>query len=304
MSKILILIASVILFSQSMFAKTDLKLNLENGKSYHQIMESKSIINQIKDENGKGLMMNLRSAMTFTVTGIDEDYYMDVVYDSLSMQMSLPDYTMYYSSETSNGKDDYISLLLSEFKNKKFKIVMSNKGEILNVGNFEGIFKNAFAKLNDIDAATKAKLETDMKKSFGSEPFRKSFETITAIYPPEPVDLGRQWKSEIDVNQNMPIRINTIYKFKEETDDFYIIEGVGSIISLRGEEFENSETPYDYELTGVSASNIEIDKKTGWIKHATMNQEMSGFSVPKSQADQVNPTKVELEFKIMTTYNN
>lgn len=304
MTKILILIATVFFFSQTIFAKTDLKLNLEDGKSYHQIMESTSTINQVGSAEKIDLLMSIRSAMTFTVTGINDDYYMDVNYDSLSMQMSMTGYTMSHSSESSNGKDDYISLLLSGLKNKTFKIIMSNKGEILNVSNLEIIFKNAFDKLSEIDSNVKAKLEFDMRNAFGSESFNKSFETITAIYPPEPVDLGREWVSKIDLNKNMPIRMNTIYKFKEETDDSYIIEGVGTIISLNGDEYNDNTSPSTYELTGTSASSIRIDKTTGWIKQATMKQDMSGYSIPKTQADPANPKKVEMEFKIVTTYND
>lgn len=300
---ILILVLSL-LFFQNGYSKTDLKLNLEDGKSYHQIMESKSTINQIASDNNIDLLMNIRSAMTFTVTGFNEDYYMDVHYDSLSMQMSMTDYTMSYSSESQNGEDDYISILMSEMKNKKFKIVMSEKGEILNVSGFEMILKKAFEKLDKIEPDMKAKLERDLKNAFGSESFTNSFETITAIYPPEPVELGRQWKSEIDLNSNMPIRLNTLYQFKEETDEFYIIEGNGTIISLPDGEIEMGTSPFSYEMTGTSAAVIKIDKQSGWIKEATMSQNMKGYSMPKTQADPANPLKIEMEFKVRTTYTD
>lgn len=298
----IILFSLTLLFTQFAYSKTDLKLNLKVGESYHQNMESKSTINQVNSKNNIDLLMTTRSAMTFTVTGINEDYYMDVNYDSLSMQMSMPDYSMSYNSESPNGDGDYISILMSEMKNKNFKIVMSDKGEILNVSGFEMILKNAFEKLNKIDSDMKAKLEKDLKNAFGSESFTNSFETITAIYPPEPVEFGRQWKSEIDLNKNMPIRLNTLYKFKEETDDFYVIEAAGTIISLPVDEFETSSSPYNYELTGTSASLFKIDKNTGWIKEANISQIMSGFSTPKVQPDPNNPLKIEMQFEIITTY--
>lgn len=302
----ILLLSLTLLFTQFAYSKTDLKLNLKVGESYNQIMVSKSIINQVKSENAQDLVMTMRGSMTYLVTQKDKDIYnMDVHYDSLSLSMEAAGYSITYSSEKLNDSADYVSTLLSELKDKTFQIKINEKGKLLDISNVDDIVTSAIEKLTGLDEKTTKKLESDLKNSFGKKSFKNSFESITAIFPPEPVEIGRQWKAVSNINQNMPVRINNTYKLDKETDDHYLITGVGSIISMQPQngEFNNS-TPYTYEMTGVTDSRIIIDKESGWIKEGTVRQNMEGFSVLKSELNNENPNKVEMQFKIITTYGD
>ena len=306
MTKILILITSVFFFSQALFAKTDLKFNLEVGESYHQVMNAKSIINQVLSGKEIDMLMSMSGSMTYTVTDKNENIYtMDVVYDSLSMGISAQGYNMTYNSESPKDTSDYISILLAALRNTKFGITMTERGKIVDITNFESLFDVAFETIQQLDPAVRKQLEANLKSSFGKENFKTSFETITAIFPPEPVDMGRQWKAELVLNNNMPVRINTLYKFENETDDSYVVTGVGTLISYQPKDGKyNSSTPYTYQLTGTVGSEIKLDKNTCWIKEASVKQEMKGYSMLKAEIGTENPKKVEMEFKIITTYND
>ncbi|MFA7326663.1 MAG: DUF6263 family protein [Candidatus Kapaibacterium sp.] len=306
MTKILILIATVFFFSQTLFAKTDLKFSLEVGESYHQVMNAKSMINQVLSGKEIDLLMSMSGSLTYTVTDKNENIYtIDVVYDSLSMGVSAEGYNMTYNSESPKDTSDYISILLAALRNTKFGITMTERGKIVDITNFEGLFDVAFETIQQLDPAVRKQLETNLKNSFGKDNFKSSFETITAIFPPEPVDMGRQWKAESVLNNNMPVRINTLYKFEDETDDSFVITGVGTLISYQPKDgIYNNPTPYTYQLTGTVGSEIKLDKNTCWIKEARVKQEMKGYSILKSELDNENPKKVEMEFKIVTTYND
>ncbi|PKL79325.1 MAG: hypothetical protein CVV25_08280 [Ignavibacteriae bacterium HGW-Ignavibacteriae-4] len=306
MSRILIIIASFIFLSQSTFAKTDLKFNLKVGESYHQTMNTKTIINQVLSSEEIDLLMSMSGSMTYTVTSKEENIYtMDVVYDSLSMGVSAQGYDMTYNSENPKDTNDYISILLAALRDTKFGITMTERGKIVDISNFEGLFSKAFETIQQLDPIVRKQLEANLRSSFGKENFKSSFETITAIFPPEPVDIGRQWKAESVLNKNMPIRINTLYKFENETDENYIITGVGTLISYKSKEEEyNNQTPYTYQLTGIVGSEIKLDKTTGWIKEARVKQEMNGYSMLKAEIGTENPKKVEMEFKVITTYKD
>jgi hypothetical protein len=193
MSKILIIIASFFFFSQAMFAKTDLKLNLEVGESYHQTMIAKSVINQVLSGKNIDMLMTMSGSMTYTVTDKKDNIFsMDVVYDSLSMGVSAENYDVIYNSESPKDTNDYISVLLAALRQTKFGIKMTERGKIVDISNFEGLFEKAFASIQKLDPTVRKQLEANLKSSFGKENFKSSFETITAIFPPEPVDMGRQ----------------------------------------------------------------------------------------------------------------
>lgn len=301
-----ILFSFTLLFSQFAYAKTDLRLNLEVGESYHQIMESNSVISQPKIENSQDILMTMRGSMTYTVLQKENEIYnMDVHYDSLSMSMKVNGHSITYSSEKISDSTDYFSSLLFHLKNKTFQIKINEKGKLLDISNIDDIVDLAIGKLSNLDTNTAKKLESDLKNSFGKRSFKNSFESITAIYPPEPVEIGRQWKSVSEINQNMPVRINNTYKFENETDEYYLITGVGSLISFQPIDGKyNNSTPYSYEMTGVTDSKITVDKESGWIREATIRQTMEGFSVLKSELKNENPNKVEMQFKIKTTYRD
>ncbi len=306
MSRILIIIASVFFLSQSMFAKTDLKFNLVVGESYHQTMNAKSIINQVLSNKEIDMLMSMSGSMTYTVTNKEDNIFtMDVVYDSLSMGISAEGYDVAYNSESPKDTNDYISILLGALRDTKFGIKMTERGKIVDITNFEGLFDKAFETIKQLEPSVRNQLENNLKNSFGKENFKSSFETITAIFPPEPVDLGRQWKAESVLNNNMPVRINTLYKFENETDDNFVITGVGSLISYQPKNgVYNNSTPYTYQLTGTVGSEINLDKNTCWITEAIVRQEMNGSSMLKSEIGTENPKKIEMEFKVITTYKD
>jgi len=306
MSKVLIILVSFFFFSLSTYSKTDLKLNLEVGKSYHQNMVAKSIINQVLSNNKIDMLMTMTGSMTYTVTDKNENIYtMDVVYDSLSMGVTADEYDVIYNSENLKDSNDYISVLLAALKETKFGIKMTERGKIVDISNFDGLFEKAFESIQKLDPSVRKQLEANLKSSFGKENFKSSFETITAIFPPEPVNIGRQWKAESILNNNMPVKINTLYKFENETDSNYIITGVGSLISYQPKNGEfNNTTPYTYQMTGTVGSEIKLDKNTCWINEATVKQEMKGYSILKSELGTENPKKIEMEFKVITTYND
>lgn len=306
MSKVLIILVSFFFFSLSTYSKTDLKFNLVVGESYHQTMNAKSIINQVLSNKEIDMLMSMSGSMTYTVTNKEDDIFtIDVVYDSLSMGISAEGYDVVYNSESPKDTNDYISILLGALRDTKFGIKMTERGKIVDITNFEGLFDKAFETIKQLEPTVRKQLENNLKNSFGKENFKSSFETITAIFPPEPVDLGRQWKAESILNNNMPVKINTLYKFEKETDDNFVITGVGSLISYQPKNGEfNNTTPYTYQMTGTVGSEIKLDKNTCWINEATVKQEMKGYSLLKSELGTENPNKIEMEFKVITTYND
>lgn len=306
MARILIILTSFLFFNQLIYSKTDLKFDLKVGESYHQTMNAKSVINQVQSGQEIDMLMSMSGSMTYKVIEKKENIYsMDVVYDSLSMGISMQGYDVAYSSENPKDSNDYISILLAALRDMKFGIKMTERGKIVDITNFEGLFDKAFKTIKNLEPTVRKQLEENLKNSFGKENFKSSFETITAIFPPEPVELGRQWVAEAVLNNNMPVRINTLYKFENETEDNYVITGVGTLISYQPKDGSyNNTTPYTYQLTGTVGSEIKLDKNTGWIKEARVKQEMSGYSILKSELGKENPNKIKMEFKVITTYND
>lgn len=306
MSKIYILIASLFLLTQLSFGKTDLRFNLKIGESYHQNMVAKSVINQVLSGKNMDMLMTMGGSTTYKVIAKEDSIYsMDVVYDSLSMSVATEGFEVVYSSENVLDTNDYVSILLAALKDITFKIKMSEKGRILEIKEFDNLFEKALVAIQKLEPKLRKQLEDNLKNSFGKENFKSSFETITAIFPDNLVNGGNEWQSVSLLNNNMPVKITTKYKFEGQTDDLYTITGVGSLVSYQPKDgIYNNTTPYIYDIKGDVVSEIKLDKSTCWIKEAVIKQEIKGYTMLKSDMGTSNPQKIEMEFKVKTTYND
>lgn len=306
MKKLLILITTVLFITQSMFAKTDLKFNLVVGQSYHLIINSKSIFDLGLSGKDNDMLMSMIFNMTYDVTDKKDNIYtMEVYYDSLSMGVSSQGYDVTYNSESPKDTNDYISIMLAALRNNKFNVKITDKGKVIDISNYEGMFDVAFKFIQKLEPIVRKQLESNLKSSFGKENFKAGLETITAIFPQEPIDKGSQWKTESILKGNIPFKINTAFKFEKETNDDFVISGVGNLITYQSKDISTEDsTPYTYHLTGTIDSEIKLDKKTCWIKEARFKQEMKGYSLIKSEEGTANPTKYEMGIKVITTYSN
>lgn len=306
MKKLLIIIISVFFTSQTMLAKTDLKFNLDVGQDYHLIINTKSVISQVLNGKDNDMLLSLKFSMTYDVKDKKDNIYtMEVFYDSLSMGVSSQGYDVTYNSESPKDTNDYVSILLAALRNNKFSVKMTDRGKVVGISNLESLFDVAFKNIQKLDPLLRKQLESNLKSSFGEESFKANFETITAIFPKEPVDKGSQWETESILESNMPIKVNTLFKYEKENKDNYVISGLGKLVSYQPKvkSSENS-TPYSYHFTGTIDSEIKLDKKTCWIKEARFKQAMNGYSLLKSDVGTANPEKIKMGIKVITTYND
>jgi hypothetical protein len=100
------LILTSLILSTCQVQKIDLILNLEKGKEYKHIMDSKTTV--IQDLNGQkmNIVMIIGGTITYVVKSINgSDYGMDAKFDKLSMSMEFPQGTMAFNSENNDTND-------------------------------------------------------------------------------------------------------------------------------------------------------------------------------------------------------
>src|SRR5688572_22357885 len=120
MRKFFSLILATIVLTAGHAQKTELRLNLEKGKDYKQLTDVKTTI--IQDINGQKVTMeiSLKGAISHIVTAVNEnDYDIDVKYESLNMTMQMPQGKMEFSS-AKKDEQDIFSKILAEMINKSF----------------------------------------------------------------------------------------------------------------------------------------------------------------------------------------
>lgn len=284
---------------------TDLKLNLEKGKEYKQITNSKVTI--IQDLNGQqiNIVMSVKGAMAFLVKSVNaNNYNMEVKFEQLSMSMQMPQGTMEFSSEK-NDENDIFSTILGAMKNKAFDVVMSKTGKIVEVKNVELLWENAINQFDQFPEIQKEQIKAQIVKSYGARALKGNIEMVTAIYADSPVNKGDKWTINTNIESGMSSKMTTIYELTDLTPDFALIQGNSTIETADKDAYiESNGMPIKYDMKGTMLSEIKVDKNTGWIVEAKINQEIKGDSYIKENPKMPNGMKIPMTMKIEMIISN
>jgi len=295
MRTILTLIFTTIIISSCWSQSTDLSLRLEKNKEYKQITNSKATI--IQEVNGQqmNIVMTISGTMTFLVTDITESTYnLDTKFENLSISMQMPQGKMDFSSDK-NDPNDIFSTILSVIKNKTFLVTMSKTGKITEVKNIEALWGTAINQFEQLPEIQKEQIKAQIMQAYGPDALKGNIEMVTAIYPDKPVNKGDSWTINTKLESGLSAKMTTDYEFAELTSEYAIIKGNSKIETADKDAYiESNGMPMKYDLTGTMISEIKVDKNTGWIIEAKINQEIKGDAFIKENPQVPNGMKIPM----------
>ncbi len=275
--------------------RADLSLKLEKGKEYKQVTNSKATI--IQEVNGQ--KMNMVMTMSGTITFLVKDnteigYEMDAKFEKLSMSMQMPQGLMEFSSEK-NDDNDIFSTILGAMKDKAFGVTMSKTGKVTDVKNVEALWGTAINKFDQLPEVQKEQIKVQIMKAYGAEALKGNIEMVTAIYPNSPANKGDKWTIDTKLESGMSANMTTDYEFAELTSEYALIKGKSTIVTADKDAYIKSNgMPMKYDLTGSMESEIKVDKNTGWIIEATINQKIEGDAYIKETSQLPNGMKIPM----------
>ncbi len=299
------LILVVLILASCQTEKTDLRLNLEKGKTYPQVTNLKSTMKQNFMGQDINIVMTVQGNMLYTVKAITENgYKMDVEYNSLSLTMELPTGTMEFSSEN-NEKQEMLSNVLAAMKHKPFQVTMTKLGKITEIKNIEQLFESAFGQFSDIPANQMAQIRSQLESAYGKEAFKGNIEMSTAIYPANPVAIDDTWKIKTKLNAGISAGVTSTYKYAENNSDNYLITGTSKIATTNKDTYtEMGGMSAKYDLKGDMTSQIKVDKTSGWIMEAKIKQVLKGDVYIKTSPDATDDMKMTMDMKNDITFTN
>lgn len=265
-------------FSVSAFAqKSGLSLNLQKDQVYKQTTTSSSTI--VQDINGQKLnmVMTMNGTMSYRVKAVNANgFNMEASFDNLSMAMQLPQGAVEFSSEK-NDPNDVFSRILGSMKNKPFRLVMSKSGKVTEIQDIDALWGTAINQFSELSDAQKAQIQEQIMKSYGEAAMKGNIESATAIYPEKLVNKGDKWTVSTKLEAGMAADLTTDFQYAENSADHALIKGNSTIATANKDAYiETNGMPMKYNMAGSQVSEIKVDKKTGWILEAKINQNMKG----------------------------
>src|SRR6185437_1447641 len=305
MKRLLILIF-ITAFFQTVFAqKQKLGFNLVVGKTYYQIMQSSSDIEQ--DIKGQKVSINLTISgqIAFKVTNlIDTIYDISVSYHQLAMSMKLPNRDVSFNSDNKD-ENDIFSQLLSAIIDKPFFIKMTTLGRIVEVKNIDSVFEEALDKFSKLSETQKQQMMGQLMQSFGEKSFKGNFEMITAIYSNNRVEKGDTWTTKTNLETGMAATLITTFELKDKVENYNLIIGNGNIETLKKDAYTQvNGMPAKYNLTGTLNSSLKVDNKTGWIIEGKINELISGTVEIKDNPNLPGGMSIPMSISAENTYSS
>lgn len=289
MKKVVSIIVILCSVTLSYAQKVKLELNLKKGEEYMQMMNMTSGISQEFQGQKMQVTVQLKGALSYVVTDVTaEGFQMDVTYKQLSIDMKIPmaQKEMSYSSEK-NDSTDVMSSLLKGMTGTAFQVLLSKTGKVLSVQNLDKLFQKNLTSISNLPADQLAQFKGQLESSYGKESFKGNFEMITNIYPEEKVKVGDQWQIENNLQSGFVGNLNSTYSLATIEKDYYEIKGEGSIKTDKSTSLLETDGNMQIDLNGKVLSDIKIDKKSGWILDATLQQTIDGaftMGVPMGDA--------------------
>ena len=277
MKKLYPLLIFLLPFLSVQAQEVKLTLTLEQGKAYKQHTDYTASIQQNINGQQVNMVMSVRGGVSFLVKAAHaEGYEMEVIYESLTMGLEMPQGKMEFSSEKENPQDVF-SIILSEMKNKPFQLEMSRSGKVLAVHSIETIYESALERFPQLPETQKAQIKAQLSQAYGAEAFKGNIEMVTAIFPKNAVKPGDQWSIHTQLESGMAADVHTIYKYLGEEEGYFQLKGNGTIQTADKDAYvEQNGMPMKYDMSGSMTSEIKVNKETGWIEEANIRQQIEG----------------------------
>src|ERR1022692_2493103 len=285
-----------------------LALNLEKGNTYFLKINSTNHFNGEMDGKKMAMTFVMTGTMKFKVVKVSAtDYELEASYDTMHLAMKSPMGDMEFSSGNSS-EDANATGPLNMTTSRHFNITILKNGAVSKIDNpdttgFMSIIKN----FPIAQGLKKMMMMGPMKKSFSRKSMKENMEKLTAIFPNKKVALNESWGSVIKPDSGSDNTIKTSYQLVSYESGIATIKGhTESKAASNQKQGAGSGVgfmmfPIVYDLKGESESTIQVSTATGWVKEATIKNELKGnikMSTSNNKQAKSGPVQMDGNVKI------
>lgn len=277
-------------------AQYEIVYKLKKGGVYPQnqtvISEQEQVIN--------GMPQNITTTITTTsdyiVTDIkDGVYHIDIIVKQMSNESKS---AMGSEAMSSDGpSSDPMNILFKNMIKDPIKITMNKHGEILSFDNAAQIA--GLTEGMDMPEMQLLQIEAAMTKEISPEKQSASYEQLSKILPKKAVNEGDTWTQTTTINSIATFDTTSTYKLESVTEESFIISSSADISTPQNATTELNGVTAAYTLAGPSNATYTLDRKTGWILRAKIEQKLDGnITIGKSE---MVPQEMKITMKTETT---
>lgn len=253
----------------------DLKLNLKKGQHYKQSMITDMKLNQ--SVGGQEMTINTKMQFEFTqsVKAINAkgEFELENEYSHIIVTMDVMGQTIKYDSDKKDESESEVAKMLSgsfsKILGKKFLVVLTPKGKVVEIKGFKQIMESLSKGTQDPNSKKMIEEMLDEHK------LSSSFESYYHLFPENSVKVGDSWTQKNTVESMFPIDIATTYTLKE------VNNGVAKIImtgdfTIKKDDYGSKGMTMKINFSGKYNGFYDVDVNSGISNRAEINMPMTG----------------------------
>ena len=277
---ILVLIAVMLFSCGSGGSKNlDLRLRLEQGKSYGMKMVADQTITQTIQGQTQDVKQTIGMAYTYDVKKVESDgsALVDVTYDWVLYSQDGPMGKSEYDSSNPPASIPDAAVGYAALLGQGFSMKITPLGEVADIQGIDALLSHVLDTLNVPAGSARDAIQDSLESQFGEEAMKESFEKATAIYPEKPVALGDSWSKKLVLAMGMPMIVDSTWTLKSRKDGVALVDVKSTIVpNPDAKPMEISGMTIAYEVSGDQSGTLELDEATGWPLRSNMKQSLSG----------------------------
>tara|TARA_R110002126_G_scaffold13356_1_gene58080 strand:+ start:11391 stop:12296 length:906 start_codon:yes stop_codon:yes gene_type:complete len=293
MKKLLSLTTLLVIMATSTHAQIKLSYNLDENTIYN----SKVTIDQTIAQTMMGQTQNIQNdqgyGVTITVEKKNTDSYsLSMMYNSI--MINSPKAGLTYDSETATSEPTGPAKALSSVIGTEFSFELNKDGSVSSVSGIQAMLDSMAANMGLADEAQASAFKAQISAQYNEEAVKSQMKRTLVIYPDKELNKGDTWSADESVTTPFTMNIQTTYELADFDDKTATINVSSNIFSEEGSITMGGATMTP-DLSGVQSGTIVVDKKTGLVLSANMEQLVSGVM------NMTSPQEMEIPIEISGT---
>lgn len=255
-----ILVATIVLFSLQVSAKTLVRLNLIKGSVYEMTMSTTMNMNQEMMGQQMKIEQKMLMVLDYKVADVlaNKNYVIEYSVVQVKIDASANGQQMSMDSQSGN---DQASEKLKSMVGQAIKMEVTPAGKVEKVEGLEAFI----SKIGD------DKMMGQMVPMFSSDEGFKSFVGQTFSYIPEnEVEQGAKWSSKAQLTAAMNLDMQVDYELTSISGKDLNMNITSTFNGTK--QIEQMGMKMDMQIDGTQTGTMTVDAMDGWMKSQNLNQ--------------------------------
>ncbi len=265
--------------------QVELKFVFNRGDTHRETYVMDRTIEQKLPEGTVKMDQRTEMTMRFDVQRVNSDgsAQIKVTYESVALDQDGPEGSLQYDSENPPSPVPGPAKPFAALVGEGFRMRLTPAGEIEEITGVDALIG---AVVSTLPEERRRKAAAAARRQFGPKAMKRMINVALGYCPKHPVAPGDSWRERYSVSRPYPVIVENTYTLREASGAELRIDLSSNIRpNPDAEAIRTRGATMRVEMNGQQQGTIVVDKDTGWLVRADIDQKMSGTGKLQSTSD-------------------